>query len=380
MAVTSLLAKDIFTEEQYRNSNPEQVLQRMLSTKSYISTLWNLEKNSRAALYFEELGKGQCGTVYGLLGSSTTVTKLPNAHAKVEELRADYLMHNRIDEAMQKYDPSNEISARVPKLDTWHCSKSKFWDECGLLFDPHVEIRVSALVSERVLPAPLLVREALVDALLPAVIRHRKQDFLARPENKNCLIRMYLGRRHTTKTQDKIQNLKLQNFPLHVNEMEQLGLDTAHFATLMANTLAIMHWGAMVDGNDVEFILGSSPAKARRVSSQEAESMTSEQLWEASNFEFNHRSMEMWLIDFNQCSPIEDDQAGIDKLVKAFIFNDPYFPRPNQLDSRDQELWDVFRESYLNVSHKLIESSGPDTFIACVEMEGKKKKSIDNLF
>ncbi|KDN67615.1 hypothetical protein CSUB01_04146 [Colletotrichum sublineola] len=351
MAITGLrLAKEAFTEEEYQNSTSDQ-----------------------------------CGTVYGLLGTPT-IAKLPNAPNKAEELRTDYLMHNRIENATQEYkamqerDPSLGISARVPKLGSWNSEESKFWASSGLRFDPRVEIRIAALVSERVLPAPLPVREALVDVLLPTVISRRKQDFLARPENKNCLIRMYLGRRHTTKTQDRIQNLKLQNFPLHVNEMEQLGLDTAHFATLMANTLAIVHWGAMVDGNDVEFILGSSPAKVTKVSPKEAEAMTSKQLCEATNFEFNNRSMEMWLIDFNQCSPIKEDQAGIDKLVKAFIFNDPYFPRPNQSHSRDQELWGIFREAYLNVSHKFTERAGPDTFIARVEMEGKKQKSIDNLF
>ncbi|KAK2032698.1 hypothetical protein LX32DRAFT_167694 [Colletotrichum zoysiae] len=377
------VVRETFTKEQYQKSTPEQVLQRVLSTESYISTTSSFAEKNNASFsdYFqklEEIGRGQCGTVYGLLG--TTVAKLPNAPVKVDELRADYLMHNRIENAMQKYDPGHEISARLPKLGGWHDRESGFWAEYGLLFDSQVQLRESALVSERVLPAPLPVREALVDALFPAVIRRRKQSFLTRTENKNCLIRMYLGRRHTTKTQDRIQNLKLQNFPLHVNEMEDLGLDTAQFARLMANTLAIMHWGAMVDGNDVEFILGSSRAESRRVSPEEAETMTSRELCEATNFEFNHRVMEMWLIDFNQCTPIEDDKAGIDKLVKAFIFNDPYYPRPNQSGDRDRELWGVFRKAYLNVSHKLTESSSPEIFIARVEMESKQKKSIDSLF
>ncbi|WYZ41989.1 hypothetical protein EsH8_V_000884 [Colletotrichum jinshuiense] len=385
LAIASLrLVKHPLTEEQLRNSTPEQVLQRMLSTKSYISTTSSFAEkhngaHSNAALqHFEEIGKGQCGTVYGLLGT-TTVTKLPNAQSKVNELHTDYLMHLRIQEAIQKHDPDHEISIRVPKLDAWYSPTSRFWAECGLLFDPHVEVRNFALVSERVLPAPLPVREALVDALMPTTIRRRKQDFLARPENKNCLIRMYLGRRHTNKTQDRIQNLKLQNFPLHVNEMEELGLDTAHFASLMANTLAIMHWGAMVDGNDVEFILGGSPAQIKTLSSEEAEALDMWQLADAVNIDFARRTMEMWLIDFNQCSPIQDNEAGIDKLVKAFVFNDPYYPRPNQSDGRDKELWSVFRKDYLNASLKLTDSYGPDTFIARVELESKKK-SIDNLF
>ncbi|KAG7101907.1 hypothetical protein HYQ44_018485 [Verticillium longisporum] len=345
MAIASLqLAKQPFTEEELQKSSPEQVLQRMLSTNSYISTNSSLAKkhnssHSNAALqYFEELGKGQCGTVYGLLGT-TIVTKLPNSQSKVTELHADYLMHLRMQNTIREHDSDHEISVRVPKLDAWHAPSSRFWAECGLLFDANVEVSSFALVSERVFPAPLPVREALVDALLPTVIKNRKQDFLAKPENKNCLIRMYLGRRHTTKIQDRTQNLKLQNFPLHVNEMEALGLDTAHFARLMANTLAIMHWGAMVDGNDVEFVLGSSPARTRTLSSEEAEALDVWQLSEAVNLDFARRTMEMWLIDFNQCAPIQDNEASIDKLVKAFIFNDPYYPRPGQSNDRDKQLW-----------------------------------------
>ncbi|KAK1598624.1 zinc finger protein-domain-containing protein [Colletotrichum navitas] len=346
------------------------------SVSSLSESINNMAIASLQLRHFEELGRGQCGTVYGLLGSPD-IAKLANAHAKVGELLTDYRMHHTIQLAMQKHDPSHEISARLPKLGAWHDNKSRFWAEYGLLFDSHVKVRESALMSERVLPAPLSVREALVDALLPMTISRQKEAFLAKPENKNCLIRMYLGRRHTTRKQDRIHNLKLQNFPLHVNEMEELGLDTAHFASVMANTLAIVHWGAMVDGNDVEFVLGSSPAQVRHP--ENVMTMTSRQLCEATNFEFNHRSMEMWVIDFNQCTLIQDDQAGIDKLVKAFIFNDPYYPRPNQSDDRDKELWAIFRNDYLRTSHMLTEGSGPDTFITRVEMEGKQKR-IDSLF
>ncbi|EFQ28522.1 hypothetical protein CGRA01v4_07287 [Colletotrichum graminicola] len=272
------------------------------------------------------------------------VAKLPDVLGKADELRTDYLMHHRIEDAMQKFDSSHEIGARLPKL------------------------------GERVLPAPLPVGEALVDALLPTTIRRRKQDFLTRPENKNCLIRTYLGRRHTTKAQNRIQNLKLQNFPLHVNEMEQLGLDTAHFASLMANNLAIVHCGAMVNGNDVEFILGSSPAQIRRVPPEEAEVMTSRQMCDAIKFEFNHRAMAMWLIDFNQTI-----KAASTSLPRLSIFNASYYPRQNQPDDLDKELWGIFRKAYLDMSHRVTESSGPDTFIARVEME-RKEESIDNLF
>lgn len=36
-------------------------------------------------------------------------------------------------------------------------------------------------------------------------------------------------------------------------------IDTSSFAQVMAQTLAILHWKAGVDENDVEFILASAP-------------------------------------------------------------------------------------------------------------------------
>lgn len=43
--------------------------------------------------------------------------------------------------------------------------------------------------------------------------------------------------------------------------MEDLQLDTASFARVMAQTLATLYWEAGVDGNDVELILGSSSVR-----------------------------------------------------------------------------------------------------------------------
>ncbi|CCF35975.1 hypothetical protein CH063_07648 [Colletotrichum higginsianum] len=50
----------------------------------------------------------------------------------------------------------------------------------------------------------------------------------------------------------------------------------------------------------------------------------------------------MWPIDFNQCTLTQNNEAGIDRLVKAFIFNNPYYPQLNQSDDYDKGLWVVF--------------------------------------
>lgn len=41
--------------------------------------------------------------------------------------------------------------------------------------------------------------------------------------------------------------------------MEFLRLDTHRYATIIVTALAILHWKAHVNADDVEFVLGSAP-------------------------------------------------------------------------------------------------------------------------
>ena len=93
--------------------------------------------------------------------------------------------------------------------------------------------------------------------LCPPAIQRDRRGFLNRDDNRNCLFRIYLGRRATNRTRPA-SRFGLRNFPLHVNEVEELKLDTAMCARMMAQTLAILHWAAEIDANDVEFVLGGS--------------------------------------------------------------------------------------------------------------------------
>jgi hypothetical protein len=295
-------------------AKPEQILSRMLSTKSYTSTAAPNDISQQRSI---QIGKGQCGTIYALRGT-LKVAKIPNSTEKVPQLLSDYKIHACILDAMSEVETAIRKDINIPDLHSWASPNSKaFWSDCGLRFPPGVDAQNFAMVSNRVLPVPLPVREALVDVLCPPAIQKQKQEFLAKPENKNCLIRIYLGRRATTKEKNNWRNIGLQNFPLHVNEMEHLQLDTSLFAQIMAQTLAIVHWKAGVDDNDIEFILGSSPLTIHRPMRDELARADEWSLgehfqgdfshrpdrWTAIdpfNIDFTHRSISMWLIDFNQ--------------------------------------------------------------------------------
>ena len=65
---------------------------------------------------------------------------------------------------------------------------------------------------------------------------------------------------------------------------------------------------------------------------------------------FKKRAMHLWLIDFNNCSEITIDEAGVNKAEGSFWSNDPYYPRPVPPNHQDAALWKSFETSYLKQS------------------------------
>jgi hypothetical protein len=90
----------------------------------------------------------------------------------------------------------------------------------------------------------------------------------------------------------------------------------------------------------------------------------------------------LWVLDFDCCKPLTMDDAGIEQAARAFLRNDPYFPRPpTSGQSLDNALWIEFRTRYLECSQKLVAGhdvsclSLPDKFIARVTEMHKQGKS-----
>ena len=101
--------------------------------------------------------------------------------------------------------------------------------------------------------------------------------------------------------------------------METLGLPRGEYATVMANAYAIMHCKARVDGDDVEFALGSSPISGRSQTLEELENgspLVSRR--SGTDADYTHRSIGMWLLDFNNCQRITLDSKGVEILVRRF--------------------------------------------------------------
>lgn len=169
--------------------------------------------------------------------------------------------------------------------------------------------RCNALLSERIPPMPEIVRQRLIDDFCPKSL----QDIIASDKNNNdCIIRPYLGRRRisTPSRNSRFTAFSLRNFPLHADQMEQLGLDLYAYAQAMAEALAFMHWRACIDAKDVEFVLAPcrQPAQDAPALSQGAP-FTAGQLGQHA----------MWIVDFDCCRPITLNQEGVNQAVIAFF-------------------------------------------------------------
>ena len=212
---------------------------------------------------------------------------------------------------------------------------------------------------------PQTVRKGIIRAFCPPRL---KRETLANPQHRDCLIRLYLGRRDSGKRETE-SSLSLRNFPSSVNDMEDLHLDVEHFAQVMADALAVLHWRANVDGNDVEFVLGRSPTYLMAPSSNEIEKADKESDIFCGLYPQKH-GISTWLLDFNMCKEFNvQDPRTLELLTKAFWFNDPYYPRPVSTDEADVRLWKVFAARYLATSSRLTDSQIPCKFIRAVEAE-----------
>ncbi|KEQ91710.1 hypothetical protein AUEXF2481DRAFT_32880 [Aureobasidium subglaciale EXF-2481] len=329
-----------FTKEELDKVHPDSLLCRMLSTKA---TLPISENSTQPALNGTQIGKGQCGEVH--INDTTKVKKTPNLPEKIVELRRDYHCHTAVVEAWR--DAPSSLGHNISTPETREIEYDSVYN-----YD---------LFSERILPLQAPIPEMLLRSVYPKSTKIQRAACLNMPENNNCLVRLYLGRRGVDRSKSSVENMTLRNFPLHVDEMERLNLPVPMYVEAIAEALALMHWSANIDANDVEFILGSSRQ-------------------DLSSSQDQGHSASIWLLDFNQCRKFNEDKAGLKLLVDGFWMNDPYYPRPSSTDKRDKVLWTLFSSKYLDASALLMDGKMPRQFIEGVEEEGYRWRERPSIF
>ena len=113
---------------------------------------------------------------------------------------------------------------------------------------------------------------------------------------------------------------------------------------------------------DVEFVLGSSPLEDQQIRRDipldnilaEPHPTSTFEYVTNSNPDFSKRVTSLWLLDFDACSDITLDKVGVKAAVKAFLENEPYFPRPTEMGGTSNQLWNDFGNRYLETSRRIL--------------------------
>lgn len=299
------------------------------------------------------IGRGNCGTVWAREGNQDYVYKREDG-APTRSVQNDSIMHKRVLSIIGK-DTTTALPVRISNsYEVYEASDDEPWKGTDLA-------PCRTYHMERIPAMPQPVRQLLIDTYCPEAL----QDSVSNNrDDEDCLVRVYLGRRRIQRP-SRFQRFSLRNFPLHVDQMEVLGIDTHGIARALADTLAYSFWETCVDLNDVEFVL--APKKDPHPASVP--------LFEA----FDRGRYPVWMLDYDCCRSISLDEEGMKQAVTAFYRNDPYYPRPyaHGYTEADGRLWQTFRTQYLEKSRELLkkdeERELADMFIELVEAEGRAR-------
>ena len=272
-----------------------------------------------------------------------------------------------------------EVSASAVRVPHCHfyCNRKDYeWWDTQLPYFPSenragttVKHQASnAMCSERIPPVSKGLQKTLIDRYCPARL---KSEILKSDKAEDCIARLYLGRRRFNDRQSAF--FSLRNIPLWLDMVESLNLPISHYAEVMAEALAVMHWEAELDAGDVEFVLGSPRSAATTATATPiVPSSTIQQLpyntttrWEQLHeqpYETQDTlpgpEHQLWLLDFDCCGLMTMDDAGVEKAVGAFYRNDPYYPRPSAPEAPDFGLWETFSTCYLAASEAILRRRG----------------------
>ncbi|KAK3680565.1 zinc finger protein-domain-containing protein [Podospora appendiculata] len=246
-----------------------------------------------------------------------------------------------------------------------------------------------ALISERILPLPRPSRRLLVERFWNGPENLRDSIVNGR-RNEHCLIRPYHGRRKTgTQTgsprRSMLESISLRNYPLHIDQIETLGLPAHEYANAMADSLAFLLWVAEIDACDVEFVLARPRPRYGRLlpSTNKIHSTSFCHLGTHPFISGPLGPHAQWILDFDCCQKLLMSADGVRLAAERFWRNDPFYPHPDAKRERDTALWEVFKDRFLETSGKVMALKDeavrrlPEQFIArIVETIGVYSKGV----
>lgn len=303
---------------------------------------------------FRRIGAGFCGTVW--TPSSDESPYFGFAFKREDggperSLHNDSIMHLNVFKACE----SMPVHIHIPEFVRFITpGDENGWWRDNLKSFPSGYAPCNTIMSERIPSMVQSVRELLIDRYCPAELA---TEIKCSEANQDCLVRPYLGRRRfNTARPSRFKAFSLRNYPLHLDQFEELGLkaNIPVYVEIMAEALAVMHWRAGIDANDVEFVLAPPRSRGSKAS------LTSNCLGDHA----------MWILDFDCCRKISFDTDGVDQAVTAFFRNDPFYPRP----AICQGLWNIFKRQYIQTSSEILKDISdasvqrlPELFVQRIE-------------
>lgn len=271
------------------------------------------------ASQLRRIGGGFCGTVWASPIIDSNAFKREDG-GPGRSLHNEYRMHSRILQSLSTNE-THDLRICIPSCHQYIPRDDKtWWDRNISSYPTEFQVSCNLLITDRIPPFPVEVRNTIIDKYCP---RPLIPSIKASKPDEDCLIRPYLGRRRLAKGQppSKFHAFSLRNFPLHVDQMEELHIDAPLYASIMAETLAYLYWTARIDANDVEFVL-APPRHDYGATMTTARTIPSPVLGEHC----------LWLLDFDCCRVMSQDETGVRQAVEAFLKNDPFCPRPGTLE------------------------------------------------
>jgi len=310
------------------------------------------------------IGAGCCGSIW-TPGNIDWVIKCEDGGNRGRSVANDQLMHRRVIAAAIERDGGKlghrqELPFCVPRSMEIIEAEDEWWTTHIKHF-PDSRTACRAYFQERIPAVPLQIRDLLIGRYCPKAIQATTRSSR---ENKDCLIRLYTGKRRRQGRPPTFFNLR--NYGLHIDQMHELGLDTGAIVKILAEALAHCYWRAHVDANDVEFVF-APPASTH-----------------SSPPTFNlaclYQGLVIWMLDYDCVRDMQQSDEGVRRAVHAFYQNDSYFPRPHFYGHAqdDVRLWGVFRKCFLEVSEGILGDRGlADVWVRLVEDEGRRRAAND---
>lgn len=364
---------------------PIDVLRRYFALKSIITdrpstferkqVLATRTEAHPAAEVFRPIGRGRSGTVFEIPGTRVAIKKkLCDSEVSTKSLVAEWelgiktcLAAAESNECFQAFDETKDsVVPRVPFYREFVCVPSVvaedgiWWQLNGAKFPKSHSQASSLLIFERIPPVPRIIRDSLIKSYFEIESQHKA---LLDLNNKDCLIRPYLGQRLADLEEAQKNNYPpdgLRNIPLYLDQLSELEqLNPQQLAQSMALGLASAHWDAMINMRGVEFVIGGLAEDGTPFDTVPDSKTAVLAETDRGGTKANQPITQMCMVDFDEAEKYQLEshrwEQSIAKLVRDTLANEPYYPHCLPSRKQDWELWLEFRDLYVTASTILIQ-------------------------